>query len=66
MLGGLYDGILFGVKSAAELMPLTGRYVKPIAQAADRFAMSNPGRDAVISGGKNITILDQKRPYLST
>jgi hypothetical protein len=66
MLGGLYDGILFGVKPAAELMALTGGDVKPLAQAADRFTVSNPGRDAIIAGGEDVSILNQKRSHLPT
>jgi hypothetical protein len=65
MPGGLYDSILFGMKTAAELMSLAGWHFKPLAEATDRFTMGNPGRDAIISGGENVAILDKKCSYLS-
>jgi hypothetical protein len=42
MFGGLYDGILLGVKASAEFVALTRGHVKPLAQAAGHFTMGNP------------------------
>jgi hypothetical protein len=66
MLGGLKNHILLGVQAATQFMTLARRNIQLITQATGLFTMSNAGWRTVITGGKNILILDQNRADLTT
>jgi hypothetical protein len=59
MLGGLDDGVLLRVQSSAEFVAFAGRNLETLPQAAGCFAVSNPGRNAIITCCKYVAILDQ-------
>ncbi len=55
----LNDGILFGVDTAAKLMPLTGRNLQFFPQAAGLRAVRDPGRRPVIPAGQYLFAFNQ-------
>ncbi len=61
----LYDGVLFGVQCAAELMPLAGRDAQTFAfTAADFRTMAQAGRCAVIACCYDTVFADNDRADL--
>jgi hypothetical protein len=52
------------MEAAAEFMTLPGRDTQLFPQATDIKTVGNPGRGAIISGGKNVFIFDENGPHL--
>ena len=61
--GRLDDGVLFRVNAAAELVAHSGLDVEPFPQAADLGTVPDPGRGAVVAGGKDALVLDDHGPH---
>jgi hypothetical protein len=57
--GGLDDGVLFGVDSAAELVAFTRGHAQLFAQAAHVEAVAHAARGAVVTGGEHALVAHQ-------
>jgi len=64
MVGSLDNRILLGMKTAAELVPFSGRDPLFLAEATDIQAVFHPGGSSVVTGGQNLLILDEDSPHL--
>ena len=65
VIGGLYDGILFGMEAPTELVSFTGRDPLFLTETAGIEAVIEPGRGAVITRCQNLFVFDQDGSHLS-
>ena len=57
----LDNGILLGMDTPAQFVPLAGRDIQFFPQAANFLAVPDIGRGSVISGGQNLFVLHDNR-----
>ena len=66
VVSGLQDGVLLGMKPSAKLVPLPGRDLFLVPQAADIRAVSNAGRDPVVARGEDFLLCTDLPNFLQT
>ena len=65
MLGRLDDPVLFGVQTAADLVPFARWDAQFFAKAPDLGAVTDAGRHTIVPGGQDILVLDENRSHLT-
>jgi hypothetical protein len=66
MLRRLDNRVLLGMQSPTEFVALTGNDTEPFPHAADFHAMGDSGRRPVVTGSKDIPVLDDYGAHFSS
>jgi hypothetical protein len=66
MVGGLNNGILFGMETTAEFVPLPRRDAFLLTEASDIQTVLKPRRRPIVTGRQNLLVLDENGSHLSS